>query len=127
MATKRVTPVEKLTYEEAIVEMESIVEKMRTGELTLQDSVEAYKRGKELSLRCEMLLKEADCDYSHVAHLLVYLRDMADYTVVKRMFEERFSDIPKVYLWAPVCRPGWLIEMECMAVKTMRNEDYPSF
>ena len=59
MATKRVTPVEKLTYEEAIVEMESIVEKMRTGELTLQDSVEAYKRGKELSLRCETLLKEA--------------------------------------------------------------------
>ena len=75
----------------------------------------------------EMLLKEADCDYSHVAHLLVYLRDMADYTVVKRMFEKRFPDIPKVYLWAPVCRPGWLIEMECMAVKTMRNEDYPSF
>ena len=75
----------------------------------------------------EMLLKEADCDYSQVAHLLVYLRDMADYTVVKRMFEERFPDIPKVYFWAPVCRPGWLIEMECMAVKTMRNEDYPSF
>jgi enamine deaminase RidA (YjgF/YER057c/UK114 family) len=75
----------------------------------------------------EMLLKEADCDYSQVAHLLVYLRDMADYTVVKRMFEERLPDIPKVYLWAPVCRPGWLIEMECMAVKTMRNEDYPSF
>ena len=59
MATKRVTPVEKLTYEEAIAEMEAIVEKMRTGELTLQDSVEAYKRGKELSLRCETLLKEA--------------------------------------------------------------------
>ena len=75
----------------------------------------------------EMLLKEADCDYSQVAHLLVYLRDMADFMVVKRMFEERFPDIPKVYLWAPVCRPGWLIEMECMAVKTMRNEDYPSF
>ncbi len=59
MATKRVTPVEKLTYEEAIAEMEVIVEKMRTGELTLADSVEAYKRGKELSLRCETLLKQA--------------------------------------------------------------------
>lgn len=75
----------------------------------------------------EMLLKEADCDYSHVAHLLVYLRDMADYSVVKHLFEERFPNIPKVYLWAPVCRPGWLIEMECMAVKTIRNENYPSF
>ena len=75
----------------------------------------------------EMLLKEADCDYSHVAHFLVYLRDMADYSVVKHLFEERFPNIPKVYLWAPVCRPGWLIEMECMAVKTIRNENYPSF
>ena len=75
----------------------------------------------------EMLLKEADCDYSHVAHFLVYLRDMADYSVVKHLFEERFPNIPKVYLWAPVCRPGWLIEMECMAVKTIRNEIYPSF
>lgn len=75
----------------------------------------------------EMLLKEADCNYSHVAHLLVYLRDMADYSVVKHLFEERFPNIPKVYLWAPVCRPGWLIEMECMAVKMIRNEIYPSF
>ena len=75
----------------------------------------------------EMLLKEADCTFSDVAHLLVYLRDMADYAVVKKLFEERFPDIPKIYLWAPVCRPGWLIEMECMAVKTIRNESYPTF
>lgn len=75
----------------------------------------------------EMLLKEAECTFEHVGHLLVYLRDIADYTVVREMFEERFPNIPKVYLQAPVCRPGWLIEMECMAVRTIHNEEYLAY
>ena len=75
----------------------------------------------------ETLLKEADCGFEHVGHLLVYLRDTADYLVVKQMFEERFPTIPKVYLLAPVCRPGWLVEMECMAILPKRNEAYPAF
>ena len=75
----------------------------------------------------ETLLKEADCTFEHVCHLLVYLRDMADYTVVKEMFEERFPNTPKIFLLAPVCRPGWLIEMECMAVKGMYNPQYPAY
>ena len=75
----------------------------------------------------ETLLKEAACGFEHVAHLLVYLRDTADYTVVKQMFEERFPTIPKVYLLAPVCRPGWLVEMECMAILPQSNEAYQAF
>ena len=75
----------------------------------------------------ETLLKEAECTFEHVAHLLVYLRDIADYTVVREMFEERFPNIPKVFLLAPVCRPGWLVEMECMAVKSINDERYPAF
>ncbi|MBP3679492.1 MAG: hypothetical protein J6I70_04165 [Bacteroidaceae bacterium] len=75
----------------------------------------------------ETLLNEADCTFDHVAHLLVYLRDIADYTVVKDMFEERFPNIPKVFLQAPVCRPGWLVEMECMAVKPISDERYPGY
>lgn len=65
----------------------------------------------------EALLKAADCDWHYVGQMLVYLRDPADYPVVAEMFEERFPDIPHVILLAPVCRPGWLIEMECMAMK----------
>ena len=75
----------------------------------------------------ETLLKEAECAFEHVAHLLVYLRDIADYTIVREMFEERFPNIPKVFLLAPVCRPGWLVEMECMAVKSITDERYPAF
>ena len=75
----------------------------------------------------ETLLAEAECGYEHVGHMIVYLRDMADYAVVREMYEERFPTTPKVYLLAPVCRPGWLIEMECMAVKAIANDEYPSF
>lgn len=75
----------------------------------------------------ETLLAEAECTFEHVGHLIVYLRDIADYVVVEEMFEERFPNIPKVYLQAPVCRPGWLIEMECMAVKAMNNTTYAPY
>lgn len=75
----------------------------------------------------ETLLKEAECTFEHVGHLLVYLRDMADYVVVEEMFEERFPNIPKVFLLAPVCRSGWLIEMECMAVKSVCRPQFPVY
>lgn len=75
----------------------------------------------------ETLLAEAECTFEHVGHLIVYLRDIADYTVVQEMFEQRFPNIPKVYLQAPVCRPGWLVEMECMAVKSIHNEAYKPY
>lgn len=52
-------PIEKMTFEEAMQQMQDIVETMRREELSLQDSVQAYQRGKALSARCEALLKEA--------------------------------------------------------------------
>lgn len=70
----------------------------------------------------EALLKAADCNWTDVGSILVYLRDTADYPVVAKMFEERFPYIPYVILLAPVCRPGWLIEMECMAMKPISTD-----
>ena len=64
-----------------------------------------------------VLLDEAGCAYEDVVHMIVYLRDIADYAAVRSMFDERFPEHPKVFLWAPVCRPGWLVEMECIAIK----------
>lgn len=63
------------------------------------------------------LLAEADCTFSEVTHMIVYLRDTADYAAVRAILAERFPDKPIAILLAPVCRPGWLIEMECMAIK----------
>ena len=75
----------------------------------------------------EALLKEADCTYDDVMEMIVYLRDIADYQAVKELYEERFSDKPYVITLAPVCRPGWLVEMECMAIKTVNQPAMPKF
>ena len=72
----------------------------------------------------EALLNEAECGFEDVGHMIVYLRDTADYAVVNKMFEERFPGVPKVIVHAPVCRPGWLIEMECMATKAVINPEF---
>lgn len=64
----------------------------------------------------EVLLSEAGCGFSQVGSMIVYLRDIADYCVVKRIFDTRFPDCPRVIVQAPVCRPGWLVEMECIAI-----------
>ena len=75
----------------------------------------------------EALLKEADCSYEEVAMMIVYLRDVSDYEVVRRLYDERFPDKPRIIVLAPVCRSGWLIEMECMAVKQQQMADMPAF
>ncbi|MCR5818495.1 MAG: hypothetical protein K6F89_05315 [Prevotella sp.] len=75
----------------------------------------------------EALLKEADCDYNDVGVMIVYLRDIADYKLVNKLYDERFPDKPRVIVHAPVCRSGWLVEMECMAVKAMNDKKLPSF
>ena len=75
----------------------------------------------------EALLKEADCTFEEVSEMVVYLRDIADYGIVKELYEERFLGKPYVIVHAPVCRPGWLIEMECMAIKKISNPENVAF
>ncbi len=74
-----------------------------------------------------VLLAEGDCGWKDVAHMTVYIRDIADHALISRMMEERFPDIPKVIVLAPVCRPGWLIETECMAIKKADNPEYAAY
>ena len=69
----------------------------------------------------EALLADAECGWRDVAHCIVYLRDTADYTVVSEIFAKRLPDMPRVITLAPVCRPGWLVEVECMAIKAIHN------
>ena len=75
----------------------------------------------------EALLAEAECTFDEVGEMVVYLRDTADYDLVKEMYEERFPGKPYVIVHAPVCRPGWLIEMECMAVKKIDHPEHAAF
>lgn len=74
-----------------------------------------------------VLLAEGDCGWENVAHMTIYIRDIADYLLISRMIDERFPDIPKVIVLAPVCRPGWLIETECMAIKKADHPEYAPY
>ena len=61
------------------------------------------------------LLKEGGAELSDVLSATVYMRDPADCSSIRAEFANAFAAEP-VFLIAPVCRPGWLVECECIAV-----------
>ena len=75
----------------------------------------------------EKLLEEGGMTYDDVMQIIVYLRDGADYQLVNQMFSKKFPNIPYVVTLAPVCRPTWLVEMECVAVKATHNGLFRDF
>lgn len=80
----------------------------------------------------EALLNEGGCGFGNINAIVCYLRDPADYEVVRRLFDEKFGErkfrpaTPYLLVHAPVCRPGWLIEMECTATR-IADTAYPKF
>ncbi len=62
----------------------------------------------------DALLAEAGCRRSDLLQGVVYLRDTADAAVVDAIISHEFPGLPYVVVMAAVCRPGWLVEMECM-------------
>ena len=53
------TAVEKLSFEEALKELEGIVEKLERGDAPLEESITVYQRGAALKAHCEGKLKAA--------------------------------------------------------------------
>ena len=51
---------ESLDFEASLTELESIVSKLENSQLSLQESLQLYKRGELLSKRCNQLLDEAE-------------------------------------------------------------------
>lgn len=64
----------------------------------------------------EALLADGGGALADIVHAVVYVRDPSDADVVSRIVTELLSDVPFVIVHAPVCRPGWLVEIECMAI-----------
>lgn len=52
--------VSKLSFENAIDELESIVKRLEEGKVPLEESVTIYERGEALKARCEELLRQAE-------------------------------------------------------------------
>jgi exodeoxyribonuclease VII small subunit len=49
-----------LRYEEAVAELEGLIAKMESGKLSLEDTLEAYKRGAELLKHCQQVLEQVE-------------------------------------------------------------------
>ena len=75
----------------------------------------------------ETLLKEGGATLDDIAQSIVYLRDVADYHLINQYLTERLPATPRVITLAPVCRPAWLIEMECIAIIPATDARYNNF
>ncbi len=74
-----------------------------------------------------VLLAEGDTTTADVVQSLIYLRDVADYQLVKAWFDKYYPDLPRLIVLAPVCRPGWLIEIECIAEVAVEQPEFSAF
>ncbi len=52
-----------------------------------------------------------------IRYFVVYLRDMADARDVESVLNEQYPGKPHIVTLAEVCRPQWLVEMECVALR----------
>ena len=57
---KETSDVTALTFEKALAELETIVQKLESGNVPLEDSIKIYERGEALKKRCDALLAEAE-------------------------------------------------------------------
>ena len=73
------------------------------------------------------LLAEASASMDDVVCMIVYLRDAADFAVVDRYVDSFYQGIPRLMVLAPVCRPGWLVEIECIAIVAANNVHFAPF
>ena len=56
---KKPDDISTLSFENALAELESIVQKLESGQAALEDSIALYERGAALKAHCETTLKAA--------------------------------------------------------------------
>jgi exodeoxyribonuclease VII small subunit len=54
------TPIDEMTFEQAMAELERVVSQLEHGDVALEASITLYERGAQLKKRCETKLKEAE-------------------------------------------------------------------
>ena len=95
------------------------------GQILYPDDAEMQTRRMVENVR--VLLDEGGASANDMMHAIVYVRRPEDYATVRRVLDALLPDLPKVIVHAPVCRPGWLVEMECIAVTVNRNDAFAPF
>ena len=52
--------VAEMSFEQALKELEGIVDRLERGDVELEESIAIYERGEALKARCDLLLKQAE-------------------------------------------------------------------
>ena len=60
-------PVEELTYEEALTELENIVAALEGEQNQLAESIQLFERGQKLAAHCSVLLEAAELKVKQVS------------------------------------------------------------
>jgi len=59
-------PTEELSYEEALAELEEIVEALEGEQNQLEEAIKLFERGQALTIRCGVLLEAAELKVKQV-------------------------------------------------------------
>ncbi len=59
-------PLETMSFEEALRELETIVRRLEEGKTSLEEAINAYERGASLRIHCEKKLKDARLRVEHI-------------------------------------------------------------
>ena len=73
------------------------------------------RQAKRLLENIGALLKDGNATMEDIKYFIVYLRDTSDYEQIESFMQQNYPHIPHVIVRAKVCRPEWLVEMECLA------------
>ena len=60
-------PIEELSYEEALAELESVVESLEGEQSPLEDAMKLFERGQALAAHCSALLESAQLKVQRLA------------------------------------------------------------
>ena len=80
---------------------------------------DVMRQAERLFLNIDQLLRDGGASLADVAYMVVYLRDIADAGNVRAALDRRFPGCPYLMVEARVCRPEWLIEVECVALRRL--------
>jgi exodeoxyribonuclease VII small subunit len=59
--------IQKLSFEDALAELEQIVQRLEAGKAKLDEAINSYERGALLKLHCEKKLREAQLRVDKIA------------------------------------------------------------
>ena len=75
----------------------------------------------------DALLADGGGSLQDMNQFTVYLRDPCDHDLARGVMRERYGDVPMAVVVGPVCRPGWLIELEGIATIANDAPELPKF